>query len=145
MEIPHLNSLSLTHSEEAGSVSRGKETVLVVEDEQVVREVAASILREQGYVVIEAADGVEALGLAQTRSGKGVDLLFTDVVMPLMSGRELADRMRTHEPGIRVLFTSGYADDVIGHTGVRQQSVAFIEKPFTPVELARKVRVVFEN
>ena len=127
------------------SLPRGSETVLLVEDEEVVREVAARILREQGYTVLEAADGVQALGLARGNTHRGVDLLFTDVVMPVMSGSELADRLREYQPGIRVLYTSGYAGDTIRQIELQERATAFIEKPFTAEELAQNVRAVLES
>ena len=130
--------------EDSEDAPRGSETVLLVEDERVVREVAGRTLRSQGYTVLEAADGVEALRLAQANLERGVDLLFTDVVMPLMSGRKLADRMRKHFPCIRVLYTSGYPGEAIGNIGLRERGTAFMEKPFTPVQLTRTVRAVLE-
>ena len=83
--------------------------------------------------------------LAQDRVGQGVDLLFTDVVMPLISGWELASQLKEVQPGLRVLFTSGYSSDPTGNPRVPEQGVAFIEKPFTPTELARKVRALLEK
>ena len=122
----------------------GSETVLLVEDERVVREVTATVLRSQGYMVIEAGEGVEALRLAQENLDRGVDLLFTDVVMPLMSGQKLADRLREHFPSIRVLYTSGYPGEAIGQIGLREPGTAFMEKPFTPVDMTRTVRAVLK-
>ena len=129
--------------EEAGALPRGNETILLVEDEQVVREVAARGLRIQGYTVIEATDGVEALAL--TREKKDVDLLFTDVVMPSMSGWVLASRMRAAMPGIKVLYTSGYSDESIGRGPLNERVDSFLKKPFTPAELAWRVRDLLES
>ena len=123
----------------------GRETVLLVEDEQLVREVAATVLRQEGYTVLEAAEGIEALRLAGAHTEQGVDLLLTDVVMPLMSGWELSDRLRESQPGIRVLYTSGYTADAATHLGSREGGAVFIEKPFTPLQLAQKVRAVLET
>ena len=123
----------------------GTERLLLVEDERVVREVAAIILRGRGYTILEAAEGVEALRLAESHTGLGIDLLFTDVVMPLMSGQELAERIRLTLPAIKVLYTSGYTGDVIGEISLQHKCTAFLEKPFTPVELARIVRALLDG
>jgi len=131
--------------EEAVAPPHGNETILLVEDERVVREVVARGLRDQGYTVIEATDGEEALALAREHGNKGVDLLFTDVVMPSMSGWVLASRMRAAVPGIKVLYTSGYAEETIGWGRLNDCSVEFIKKHFTPAELARRVRDVLER
>ena len=124
---------------------RGRETVLLVEDERVVRDVAAKVLRQQGYTVLEAADGPEAIRLARGDVGQGVDLLFTDMVMPFMSGSDLADQLKESQPGIKVLYTSGYTGETISRTRSNDRGTAFIDKPFTPAELAHKVRSVLEG
>jgi CheY-like chemotaxis protein len=124
---------------------RGTETVLLVEDEQGVREVAATTLRAQGYTVLEAAEGLEALTLARGRAHRGLDLLLTDVIMPIMSGRELAKRLRDLRPDIRILYTSGYSRDTVGQVDSQEFSSGFLEKPFTPAELTQKVRSVLER
>ena len=136
---------STTPGQQSGLLPRGRETVLLVEDEQVVREVASNVLRDQGYTVIEAAGSLEALGLAQGRSGQRVDLLFTDIVMPVMSGSELAHRLAETQPDIRILFTSGYAGYPTADARLQRRGSGFIEKPFTPAQLARKVRAVLES
>jgi len=117
----------------------GTETVLLVEDEDQVRNVASSILRKAGYRVFEARTPGEALVIAEQHPVR-IDLLATDVVMPKMNGRQLADQVLSMRPAIKVLFMSGYTDDVILHHGVVQPGVAFIQKPFTPDSLTRKVR-----
>src|SRR5664279_3093615 len=117
----------------------GKETVLVVEDQADVRKYAAAALKEYGYRVIPAANAGEALLLCQRER---VDLVLTDVVMPNVSGRELAERLEKLQPGIKVLFMSGYTDNVIEQRGVLEKGAGFIQKPFSPEELARKVRAV---
>ncbi len=127
------------------ALPRGSETILLVEDEQMVREVAARGLRGQGYSVIEAIDGLEALALVQEHGNRGVDLLFTDIVMPMMSGWVLASRMEAAMPGIKVLFTSGYSEEVIGRCRIDDRASIFLRKPFTPGELARRVRAVLES
>jgi len=122
----------------------GTETILVVEDEEQVRDIAVRILEELGYQVIQAGDGKEALERAQ-RQPAPIHRLLTDVVMPRMSGRELADRICEIRPGIKVLYMSGYADNAIVRHGVLEPGTAFIQKPFTPNGLARKIREVLEE
>ncbi len=122
--------------------ARGSETILLVEDEPQVRGLAIAILNRAGYTVLPASSPTEAIDLA--RRSEGIDLLLTDVVMPGMNGRELADRIRSERPGLRVLFMSGYTDDVILHHGVLAPGVAFLQKPLTPDSLTRKLRQALE-
>src|SRR6266508_4319860 len=124
---------------------RGTETVLLAEDELAVRALAGRILRTQGYSVLEAADGEAALNLARSREGLWINLLLTDVVMPRMGGKTLAEQIVIMYPGIKVLFTSGYTDDTIVHFGRLDPGVAFIQKPFSPSALAHKVRDVLDS
>ena len=131
--------------EELVAPPRGDETILLVEDDQMVREVSAKGLRLHGYTVIEATDGAEALALTQEHGNKGVDLLYTDVVLPAMSGWVLAGRMKAAMPGIKILYTSGYSKDTIGWGRLHDLADAFIAKPFTPAELARRVRDVLDG
>jgi two-component system cell cycle sensor histidine kinase/response regulator CckA len=126
------------------SIPRGSETILLVEDENVVRGLARKILEHAGYEVLEANRGEEAVRLSLERAGP-IDLLLTDVVMPETSGREVADRLSEMLPGIRVLFMSGYTDEAIVHHGVLDADVEFIQKPFTPAALAKKVREVLDS
>ena len=126
----------------APNLPRGTETILLVEDDPALRELAATLLRRLGYTVWEAANGVEALSLKQQSDIGHVDLLFTDVVMPHMSGKELADRVRALFPHTRILFTSAYTENAIVHQGVLDKGVALLQKPFTPSALAFKVREV---
>ena len=121
---------------------RGGQTVLLVEDDLSVRGFAARVLREQGYVVLEAADGEEALALARQRQGAPVHLLVTDVVMPQMGGKELARQLKELHPALKVLFVSGYTENAIAHQAVLEPGVAFLQKPFTLATLTRKVREV---
>ncbi|MGA2029258.1 MAG: PAS domain-containing protein, partial [Verrucomicrobiota bacterium] len=123
---------------------RGTETILLVEDDPALREMAASLLRRLGYAVLTAANGIEALSLQQQRDMGHIDLLFTDVVMPQMSGQELADRVQALYPQTRILFTSAYTENAIIHQGVVSKGVAFLQKPFTPSALARKVREMLD-
>jgi PAS domain S-box-containing protein len=126
---------------EAGPAIGGKETVLVVEDQAVVRRYAAAALRTFGYQVLEAENADEAL-LVCERESERIDLILTDVVMPGLSGRELADRLKQRRPGIKVMFMSGYTDDAIVHHGAVEKDAEFIQKPFSPDQLAIKVRAM---
>src|SRR5881296_734234 len=121
----------------------GSETVLLVEDDRTVRMLASEMLRMNGYTVLQARDGREALDLVRGH-GDPIDLLLTDVVMPQMSGRQLAESIADLHPGIRVLYMSGYTDGVIAHHGVLDAGVAYLQKPFTADFLARKVREVLD-
>jgi hypothetical protein len=122
---------------------RGTETILLVEDEDAVRRIVESALRRQGYRVIAAQNGGEALLLCEQHEGT-IDLLVTDVVMPQMSGPQLARRLATARPGMKVLCMSGYTDDSIVRHGVLPSGFAFLQKPVTPVTLASKVREVLD-
>jgi two-component system cell cycle sensor histidine kinase/response regulator CckA len=119
----------------------GSETILLAEDNEQVRELAYDILRRMGYVLLVAQNGAEALSLLASHNGP-VDLLLTDVVMPDMNGKELYTQVAEKRPGIRVLYMSGYTDNVIAHRGVLDEGVQFIQKPFTVQGLAAKVREV---
>ena len=121
----------------------GTETVLLAEDDALVRNLAANTLRKAGYTVLEATSGHDALAREREHPG-GVDLLVTDLVMPRMGGRELADRLQAIRPGMKVLFTSGYTETGIAHGGVLDPGLAFLPKPFDPATLARKVRAVLD-
>jgi CheY-like chemotaxis protein len=119
-------------------VGGGRETVMLVEDEQIVREVVRQMLERQGYEVLVAGDGAEALGLAEQHDG-AIDVLATDVVMPRMNGRELADRLLPLRPGLRVLFMSGYTEDPAVWDGLEARE-AFLQKPFTAGDLNASLR-----
>src|SRR3989442_838270 len=122
----------------------GTETILLVEDDESVRRLVSQILINAGYRVIEASQGNEAIRVC-TESQSRIDLLLTDVVMPETSGKEVSDRVTEMRPGLKVLFMSGYTDEAIVHHGVLDSGVEFIQKPFTPASLARKVREVLES
>jgi len=128
----------------SGVTGKGTETILLVEDEEEVRRLAREMLSRQGYKVIEAGSGAEAMRIWQKRRGS-IDMLLTDVVMPKMSGRELADKMRESRPDLKVMYMSGYTDDVIARHGVLDSSTAFLSKPFTSEALSRKVRSVLDE
>ena len=123
--------------------SPGRETALLVEDDVGVRRVTVRMLQHYGYRVLEASGGDEAIALAATHPGP-IELLITDVVMPGMGGRELADRLLELRPGIAVLFVSGYTENAIVHHGVLDRGVAFLQKPFTPGALQARVRQILD-
>jgi len=123
---------------------QGTETILLVEDEDVVRTLTRQILEMCGYTVLEASNGIEALSLCE-KVDCHIDLLMTDVVMPQMGGRELSERFTQIYPHMRILFTSGYTDDAIVRHGVIEADTNFIQKPFTPDDLARKVRKILDG
>jgi two-component system cell cycle sensor histidine kinase/response regulator CckA len=125
--------------EQAAAVPRGSETILLVEDEEAVRDLAREVLRGQGYTVLSARHGAEALLTSEAHGGP-IELLLADVVMPGMSGIELAGRLTALRPDIRILFTSGYAGDRLGHPGHGGAPPDLLQKPFTPETLARRVR-----
>jgi signal transduction histidine kinase len=125
-------------------IAGGAETVLLVEDEAVVRKLVRNILTEQGYSVLESSDPHDALRVCQQHP-ETIDLLLTDVVMPHMSGRDLADRALALRPGMRVLYMSGYTDSVIVHHGLAGAGAPFLQKPFTPASLVRKVRQILDE
>jgi two-component system cell cycle sensor histidine kinase/response regulator CckA len=122
----------------------GTETILVAEDEPIVRELVHTVLGMRGYTVLEAIQGDEALRLCEQHPGR-IDLLLTDVVMPGMSGRELVTRVVEVRPGIKVLYMSGYTDDAVLRHGVANAQAAFLQKPFTPQVLGGKVRDVLDS
>lgn len=122
---------------------RGSETVLLVEDEEMIRKAAREILEDNGYRVLEASGGDEALMICREHSAR-IHLLMTDVVMPQMNGRELAERLTSLRPELKVLYMSGYTDDAIVHHGVLDEGIAFLEKPFTAKALMHKVRELLD-
>jgi len=122
---------------------QGSETVLLVEDEDDVRGLARKVLEANGYKILEARDGAEALSLYRKHE-QSIDLLFTDVVMPGMNGRELAERLSSLHKGVKVLFCSGYTDDALVQQGILDEGAPFLEKPYSGLLLVRKVREVLD-
>jgi len=125
-----------------GQWSNGTEAVLLVEDAPMIRRLAKQIMVRAGYTVFEAGDAHEAMRLAETQ--ESIDVLVTDLIMPGPSGVELAEQLRHVRPDVRVLFMSGYTDNAIVRNGMLGESAAFLQKPFTPQDLLRKLRHVIE-
>ncbi len=123
---------------------RGDKTILVVEDDESIRKLAVEILRQHGYTVLSAGDGEEALRTAGGHKGE-IDLLLTDVVMPKIGGRELCKQLQQLRPATKVLYSSGYTDNAIVHHGVLDPGTAFLQKPYSPISLARKVKDVLDG
>lgn len=142
ISLPHTDvASSATQAPEASGTSAVSETVLVVEDQDEVRDLAANLLRAQGYSILEARDGPQALLSVEHYAGP-IHLMLTDVVMPGMNGKELADRVQQLRPGICVLFMSGYVENVIANRGAMGSGMDYIDKPFTSNRLADKVRAL---
>jgi two-component system cell cycle sensor histidine kinase/response regulator CckA len=141
--LPRLTAITAPPKKEAPLLAsfRGEETILLVEDEDILRTLLAKFLRLYGYTVLEARHGGEALLLCE-RHPEPIHLMVTDVVMPQMSGRELADRLAPLRPAMKVVYMSGYTDDSMVHYDVGDLSVPFLQKPFKPIELARQVHAV---
>jgi two-component system, cell cycle sensor histidine kinase and response regulator CckA len=118
--------------------------VLLVEDEDMVRHLASELLEESGYLVLSANGGEEAISFA-TKHKEQIDLLITDVVMPNISGKEVAEQLKKIHPETKVLFMSGYTDEAIVHHGIVDSNIAFIQKPFSEQALAHKIREVLDS
>jgi two-component system cell cycle sensor histidine kinase/response regulator CckA len=128
-----------------GPLPRGTETLLVVEDEPAVRQLARSVLQAQGYEVLLASNGQDALNVVRDHKASPIRLVVTDVIMPVMGGKVMAEWLATAYPDIKILFTSGYSDDAIAQDGVLNPDVAFLPKPYTPGALVHKVRSMLDN
>jgi two-component system, cell cycle sensor histidine kinase and response regulator CckA len=128
----------------ASPVRPGTETLLVVEDEPSVRHLAEGVLKAQGYDVLTAPNGQDALRVAREYKGPPIALVVTDVIMPRMGGKIMAEWLKTTYPDLKVLFTSGYTEDSIAHHGVLDRGVEFLPKPYSPTSLARKVRELLD-
>ena len=124
-------------------LAKGTETILLVEDEEAVRTMISRVLQGSGYRILEACQGKEAIEVCQKHPGV-IHLMVTDVIMPQMSGRELAERLAAVRPEMKVLFMSGYPDKAIVHHGVLDPGTAFLQKPFTLTALETKVREILE-
>ena len=143
--LPHVGEGPVAETSVAGKpTTGGSETILVVEDQEAVRSFTKAALKQYGYRIVEASDGEQAVAIAG-RYPAEIHLLLTDVVLPGMNGKELSGRLKGLLPNLKVLFTSGYPADVIAHRGVLDPGVAFLPKPFSPDELAAKVRDVLGN
>jgi PAS domain S-box-containing protein len=142
--LPHLPDLQVS-AEASGSTATpgGTETVLLVEDEDAVRSLARVVLQRAGYTVLAASDGVEALEVS-ARHPSSLDLLVTDVVMPRLGGRQLAEILNRLHPRMRVLYLSGYTDDTVVRSGILKQQAPFLHKPFTLPGLMQKIRAVLD-
>ena len=128
-----------------GPLPHGTETLLIVEDDPSVRHLAAGVLEAQGYTVLRANNGQDALHVAREHKGSPIRLVVTDVIMPLMGGKVMAEWLKTTYPGLKILFTSGYTDDAIVQHGVLEPGVVFLPKPYTLAVLARKVREMLDT
>ena len=126
------------------TAGRGHETILLVEDEEGVRRLVRDIIRRQGYQVLEAASGEEALKVVE-RHGAGIQLLLTDLVLSQMSGRELSERLRAQRKDLKVLYMSGYTDDAVLHAGMLTRGAGFIQKPFTAAQLSMRMRELLDD
>src|SRR5882762_1119115 len=142
--LPRVDEPVSAAASESVERTRGTETVLVVEDVAAVRAVARKMLERYGYRVLDAADGEAAVRIADG-SGEQIHLLLTDVVMPNLNGRDLAALFAQTRPTTKVLFMSGYTDDAIVRHGILEEGLAYLQKPFTPESLARKVRAVLDR
>jgi two-component system, cell cycle sensor histidine kinase and response regulator CckA len=136
--------VSLDPEKQRKAVHRGFETVLVVEDDDMVRNLVRETLEREGYTVIDANGPVEARRMAERFAGT-IQLLITDVIMPKTNGRELAVQLTKHRPNLKVLYMSGYTDSAIASSGVLEREMAFLQKPFTPGALTEKVREILEG
>ncbi len=139
----HEKAEAIVRKSPLADLPRGGETVFIVEDESMVRNIAIKILTRLGYKVMNAENGPNALAIIEKQQTP-IDLLLTDVVMPNMNGRELAEKIKGFYPNIKILFSSGYTEDVIAHHGVLDEGIDFIGKPYTPQSLAMKVRKVLD-
>jgi CheY-like chemotaxis protein len=132
------------HGSAAAPAARGHETILLVEDEPAILALATEMLERQGYCVLAASRPGEAIRVAEEHAGE-IHLLMTDVVMPEMNGRDMAQALLATRPSLRLLFASGYTADVIAYRGVVDEGMHFIQKPFTQQSLAAKVREVLDG
>jgi CheY-like chemotaxis protein len=144
--LPRVDRVAMTVEPEAPKTTglRGAETILVVEDDDMVRTLVRETMEGAGYHILEASDPLQARTVAANHQG-AIHLLIADVVMPKASGPELAKQLLSLCPGLKVLYMSGHTERAISKRGIRRKEVAFLRKPFTPAELTAKVREVLEN
>jgi CheY-like chemotaxis protein len=124
--------------------TRGTETILVVEDESSLRQLACNILESQGYHVLSANNGKQGLRMARECKAGPIGLVVTDVIMPEMGGKMMAEWLKAVYPDLKILFTSGYTDDALGQHGVLEPGIVFLPKPYSPAALAHKVREILD-
>jgi signal transduction histidine kinase len=136
---------SANHLRKTGPVRLGTETLLVVEDEPALRNLAQSILKARGYHVLAAANGQDALRVVRENQGEPLRLVITDVIMPRMGGKVMAEWLKVSHPDLKILFTSGYTEDAIAHHGIMEKEIDFLPKPYTPSSLAKKVRELLDD
>jgi CheY-like chemotaxis protein len=137
-------SLDAPDGEDLSAMPLGTETVLLVEDEREVRTLVRDILEQVGYVVLEAANGDEAVEIAR-HYPESIQLLLTDVIMPRMNGREVTERVTLDRPGLKVMYISGYTDNILGPLALQAESRTILQKPFTPDMLTRTVREALDS
>jgi CheY-like chemotaxis protein len=144
IDLPSVEAATAKPSADGGrALPRGSETLLLVEDEDSVRAWTKHVLESCGYRVLEASHGMQALAIAAAQT-RPIDLLVTDVVMPRMSGRQVAEALVEKHPHIKVLFVSGYTDDAVMRRGIMDAAAAFLQKPFSAAALAHKVRTLLD-
>ena len=143
--LPRIDqAVALEAKESARTTARGSETVLLVEDDDMVRALVRETLLREGYRILDTNDPTEARRLADHHKGP-IQLLITDVVMPKVNGRDLAEQLVRRRRDMKVLYMSGYTDNAVLNSGILHKDVAFLQKPFTPVTLTEKVREVIEG
>jgi two-component system cell cycle sensor histidine kinase/response regulator CckA len=130
---------------QTGPLPRGAETLLVVEDEPSLRDLACDVLQAQGYAVVSASNGQDGLDAVREHKGSPIRLVVTDIIMPIMGGKVMAEKLKKAYPDLKILFTSGYTDNAITNHGVLEKGIEFLPKPYTPATLARKVRELLDN
>ncbi|HKJ66320.1 MAG TPA: ATP-binding protein, partial [bacterium] len=133
-----------TRSAELSRSTTGEETILITEDDDMVRNYVRNLLMEKGYQVIDAGDGTAAIKAVEKQSGD-IDLLISDVIMPGMNGKELYDHINDRYPDIKVLYISGYTDDVISKHGILERGISFLQKPFSNKQLMKKIREILDS
>jgi signal transduction histidine kinase/two-component SAPR family response regulator len=142
--LPTVQTIESSRVVEKGKTSlRGSETILLVEDEEALRNLARRVLEMNGYTVLEASNGNEAIAVCENQS-RNIDLVVTDIIMPQMGGIDLVNRLKINCPDIRILFITGYTDNTMMHSNGVEQGIALLQKPFSPDSLARKVREVMD-